>query len=178
MNHTVDSIKVSIHAQANDMASLERLHDIVEPLPVSLFWPLATGWWILIALIVATGVWITVKWLKTWRVNAYRRQALLELQQIDDMNALPLILKRAALAAYPRESVASLRGAEWITFLNTSTSRALFSKELGEIMLSLGYSRNGLDKSQGKELILAVRKWITFHRPFSKLSKEQGGENQ
>ena len=47
------------------------------------------------------------------RRNAYRREALRELEEADAAD-ISAILKRTALVAFPREQVASLSGAAWM----------------------------------------------------------------
>jgi hypothetical protein len=152
MNHTAD------------LTSLDNLHDIVAPLPVSLWWPLAPGWWILLALSVVIGTWISIKWWKRWRANAYRRAALAELDGIDNLNRIPILLKRTALAAYPRETVASLYGKQWVMFLNSSAPVAHFNGEVGEIVQSLGYTSRVFQESIKNQVINATRKWVLSHR--------------
>lgn len=99
-----------------DPASLDNLRDIVVPEPVS-WWPLAPGWILLTALVLVLSVLFGIRRWKQWRANAYRRDAL---RMIEDANApaeIATILKRTALAAYPRSKVASLTGDAWCDWL-------------------------------------------------------------
>ena len=63
------------------------------------------------------------------RVNRYRRQALAELSQIEHapksaspelLSKLTVLVRRTALAAFPREQVAPLIGPAWLSFLDRS----------------------------------------------------------
>ena len=152
-----------------DAASLNRLADIIEPEPVS-WWPLAPGWWIIIAFafvgIAYTGIRLFLK----WRRDAYRRFACSELDRmgervtVEEVNAL---LKRTALCAWPRKAVASLNCGSWITFLETNgplTTEAAAA-------LGRSYSSRKLSKEEAQNLKESVRDWIKRHRQNSKREK-------
>lgn len=97
-------------------SSLSDLRDIVLPEAPGL-WPFAPGLWALIGLVVAVG--IAALWL-IWRQrkqNVYRRAGLLLLADASTTYEVSVILKRVALAVYPREQVAALHGDAWTTFL-------------------------------------------------------------
>src|SRR5262245_4153617 len=112
-----------MNSDSNDPASLERLHDIVLPIPAP-WWPAAPAWYLLgglLALFLCASVWTLIA---IWRRNAYRRAGLAELERLesqlnhsDSMPKLAELVKRVALAAYPRERVASLTGNPWLSFL-------------------------------------------------------------
>src|SRR5262245_43819712 len=101
---------------------LAGLVDIPLPPPVSL-WPQTTASRVAIALAAAglvAATWWLIRW---WRATRYRRAALAELDAIaSDMDrppaqsaaALALLLRRTALAAFPREEVAELSGPPWL----------------------------------------------------------------
>lgn len=138
----------------SDPASLSNLRDIVVPPPVS-FWPPAPGWWIVgAACVVAAGLAIAAL-VRRHRRNAYRREALraLETAEAADISA---ILKRAALAAFPREQVASLSGSAWLAFLDRTGGTHFAQTALA----ALPYGGTG-----DREAILAeARRWIARHR--------------
>ena len=82
-----------------DAASLANLHDIVVPPPVS-WWPLAWGWYLLGALLLAALAWGLVRW-RRWRLaNRYRDLALAELDDLSDAIGDPAS-RTGALAALP-----------------------------------------------------------------------------
>ncbi len=108
----------------DDPGSLANLRDIVSPALPS-FWPPAPGAVIVGACILAAiAIWC-VQMLQAYRRNAYRRVAGMEIDRIcrsasvgDEKSvAISEVLKRAALVAYPRETVASLSGSGWTSFL-------------------------------------------------------------
>ncbi len=138
----------------SDPADLSNLRDIVVPPAVS-FWPPAPGWWVVgAACAVAAGFAIAAA-LRYWRRNAYRREALraLETAEASDISA---ILKRAALAAFPREQVASLNGAAWLAFLDRTGGTAFANTAL----LALTYGGSG-DRDA---VVAQARRWIGSHR--------------
>jgi hypothetical protein len=148
----------------SDPGSLENLYDIVEPLPVSLWWPLTPGLWVILFLIILLTTWVMIRWWKKWSANAYRRQALKELGQIEDINQISTLLKRTALAVCPRERVASLSGKKWINFLNKGTSDVLFNDEMGQLILTAAYTLEKPDGSKKPDLTAAAKKWIIMHK--------------
>ena len=95
---------------STDPASLQNLHDIVEPMPGSIWWPPEPGWWFLLVIVLAVCLWRFMRRIKNRHADAYRREALSELERLEDITRLPELLKRTALVAYPRKTVASLAG--------------------------------------------------------------------
>lgn len=100
----------------NDPASLQNLHDIVVPDAVS-WWPLATGWWVTIVLVLLLVVTLSIRRFKKWRANAYRRAALAELGSARSTTDIAAVLRRTALAIAPRDVVAGLHGEAWADWL-------------------------------------------------------------
>lgn len=108
----------------DDLTSLDNLRPIVEPPPVS-WWPMATGWWILLIIMVAVVCVAAIRAWQVWTSNAYRRAALRALQSAGTSVAMTEVLKRAALCAYPRTSVASLSGEAWCQWLADTSELSL-----------------------------------------------------
>ena len=109
----------------NTALTILDLNDIVEPSSVGL-WPLAPIPLMLLllgfsALLFTAGT----AWIR-WHRNAYRREALRLLNNTTETGATRVLLKRVALAAWPREMIAPLYGNEWIDFLNGSCGRSTF----------------------------------------------------
>lgn len=152
---------------APDPASLSRLHDIVEHAPVSPWWPLAPGWWVVALVVLSVGASLALHaWIEARR-NAYRTAALHQLRAMDDVSQLPGLLKRVALAAYPRERVAGLSGERWIEFLNAEVPGS-FPERVGAQLLALDYrpgDGGGLDEGAAREVRDAVERWTREHPP-------------
>lgn len=105
-----------------DAANLDNLRDIVTPPPVP-WWPPAPGWWFLLAMLTVALVIALFRGLRKWRANAYRRAALRAIQAASNLAEVAELLKRAALAAYPRNEVAPLSGVAWTDWLGKTTGR-------------------------------------------------------
>ena len=132
---------------------LDQLADIHLPDPVSI-WPLALGWWLLLALILIA---LTIALLLRARHqrNAYRRQALAELEQsyaqltrhqstsqyLQELNAL---LKRVALSCYGKGFNSSLKGQAWLQWLDASCSKlpGRFSQLGAHLLVDGLYQKN------------------------------------
>ena len=106
---------------------LSQLEDIVTPEPVA-WWPLAWGWYILIVLVLLGLTVLIVFLVKRHRHLKAKRAALVMLKQLHDephpqrtIKQINEILKRAALAYAPRDSVAMMSGEQWIATLNAWT---------------------------------------------------------
>lgn len=143
-----------------DPASLDNLSDIAVPPPVS-WWPLAPGWWFVIIatmMLIAVSAWRF--WLR-WNQNAYRRTALVELRNAESAFAIAEILKRTALAAFPRADVASLSGQAWCKFLD-DTMDGPFDQTVAEALMVDLYSQT--DGVQSETLRRFASQWIGQHR--------------
>jgi hypothetical protein len=107
---------------------LAQLRDIHLPDPIS-WWPLAPGWYGLMALAVLLAIGISYRLYKR-HANALAKNKALALlsmykeQYEKDGNAqvasarISELLRRVALVYYPRSEVASIHGDGWIDFLN------------------------------------------------------------
>ncbi len=159
---------------ADDPASLARLQDIVLPAPIE-WWPLAPGWYLIALVALALTFWISLHLWRTHQSSAYRRAALSELRRIEQAwyrrpgsgsslsRDLAELLRRTALAAAPRASVAPLSGAAWRQFLNDSLA---FSKSQGTWdWLDHAYRpAEPVTQRDGQAWISATRNWIRNHR--------------
>ncbi len=145
------------------------LRDLHLPEAVS-WWPLAPGWWVLLAVAaIALGVVLRHAW-RQWRFNAPRRHALAELQQVEAdylQNRDPVrlaqrvseLLRRAMLAYAPRKEVAGLIGDDWLQWLDEGLPVPYFHTDGGKSLLQLPY-RNPADDFAGIDidaLLSAVR---------------------
>jgi len=108
----------------SDPASLQNLHDIIMPTPVPL-WPPAPGWYVVLGLLIGCLFVLAIRAFIRYRRNAYRRAALNELQSVDKgpdkIGFISALLKRTALAAYPRDQVASITGKAWSRWLSETS---------------------------------------------------------
>lgn len=139
---------------------LELLKPIPLPEPVSM-WPQTQGW-IWLALIAGGLVFIVVQRVRhSWYRNRYRRAALEEVKHAGGNTVLlASILRRTALAAYPRSSVAGLFGSDWLDFLDKSYGGTDFSSGKGRVLATSPY---GHGKSFDS-LDQLVTTWIKRHK--------------
>jgi Ca-activated chloride channel family protein len=148
---------------------LDRMADIQEPVPVS-WTPQTAGWiWlgVVLVIVVAVVIWLLVR---RRRANAYRRVARAAL---DDIGAAETVgpvfaaqvselLRRTALAVYPRSEVASLYGAEWLGFLDRCYGGDGFSAGAGRALSTAIYDpRAAVDRAA---LLRLAREWVRRHR--------------
>ena len=106
--------------------SLANLRDIVEPAAPPL-WPPAPAVWILSGLLISGLTILVYQWRRRRRESAYRRAGFALLDQAGTAHEVSVILKRVALAAFPRAQVASLLGEDWAGFLHRTCPRFDFS---------------------------------------------------
>jgi hypothetical protein len=138
---------------------LNRLVLPAEPEPVSMT-PQTWGWAVLGAILLALLAWGIWRWRNHRRANAYRRAALRLLADSDDMpDRIAEILRRTALAAYPRADVASLNGGAWLRFLDSHAKGADFAKG-GQALATGPYKPMPPDPA----LTQRARDWVRHHR--------------
>ena len=81
---------------------------------------------------------------------------------------LPALLKRTALARWPRSEVAALHGDAWLAWLDAAVGGDRFTAGPGRRLLDLAYaaprSANRPDATQLADLLATVRHWIRKHR--------------
>lgn len=139
---------------------LDMLRPIPEPPPVSM-WPATAGWIWLGLGILALATWVGWRALRRWRAGAYRRAALAQLSAAgDDPVQVAAILRRTALAAYPRRDVAGLIGDDWLSFLDQSAGMNGFSSDAGEALLAAPYRPMPAVPGLGQ----LARDWVRRHR--------------
>lgn len=159
-----------------DPGSLAQLHDIVVPDGVNLWWPPAPGWYVLAGLVIGLAAWGLWRIRQRRKAARYRVEALAELRMLrrharDPQAAtadLLILLKRTALAAYPRAQVAGLSGEPWWGFLDLSGGRPDFADGLGNLAEQLVYAQQGGDTVSARDLrrlYKAAEHWIKRHRP-------------
>lgn len=140
---------------------LSALKDIHQPSESISAWPLALGWWLLIAFAVvamALALWAFIRFHK----NRYRREALQQLQQLElqtdtaeFMQSLALLLK--AVAVQSNKQTAALHGEAWQAYLQQTMPEEL------AYALAVGRYQPGfsVDKTA---LLAAAKQWVRRHK--------------
>ena len=156
-------------------AALQKLADVSVPQPVS-WMPQTWGWAVLAVAAMALLTWAIARSLRRYAANRYRREGLSELDRLearvaDDgargeaLAALPELLKRVALAAWPRTEVASLSGKSWIAFLRTHAGKTDFPDAAADWLDDLEYrsKQPAIDAEEARKVTSTVRNWIEDH---------------
>lgn len=149
------------------------LRDLHLPEPVS-WWPLAPGWWLVIALAAVVIIWLLRRAINKWRSNAPRRFAVRELGSIESdylrhrdavlmAKKVSELLRRSMLAYAPRDEVAGLTGERWLAWLDQGLPVPYFHTEGGKSLLQLPYRDPESDLSDVdiNALFAAVRMRLT-----------------
>ena len=155
----------------NTADPLAALNPLRQPEPVA-WWPPAPGWYVVLAALLILSVVFAFRWLKAWRRDTYRRQAVRELAAIRAQGRaaarqLPLLLKRTALAAWPRQRVAVLSGAQWHAFLDSTAGTDRFGREAGALLDRLAYAGRGepgVSDEEFARVCALAESWIRKHR--------------
>jgi hypothetical protein len=144
---------------ANDpLAALRPLHT---PEPVG-WWPPAPGWWLLAGLmlvLLGAGWWY-------YQRSALRRLALGELRQLERSESedtrlsagVNQLLRRVALACFPRTQVAGLSGEAWLQFLDSRAREKGFCRGPGRVLATGPFAPTC--KLDRVALIDLARQWI------------------
>lgn len=149
----------------NDHAtSLDRLHDLALPPEVS-WWPLAPGWHFVVTCVGIIAFGLAVRLWKRRQANAYRRAALRELQQAQDLVTIAEVLRRTALAVAPRSVIAASSGRDWVDWLAQQIGEPVPDEVRTELASGI-YSRRPHGRDIEPVRAFAAR-WISCHRPRS-----------
>jgi hypothetical protein len=159
-------------------SSLEKLHEILLPEPVS-WMPQTIGWYVVFGLILLAIGYSIYRMLRRFQKNRYRRLALAELAVIEGelqqperraraLAEIPVLLKWTALSAFPRSDVADLSGEKWLAFLDKTIGGKNFTEGEGRLLPELAYAplpriSKLADETIGK-LLRLVRHWIERHK--------------
>jgi Domain of unknown function (DUF4381) len=149
----------------------EQFGNLIEP-PRRTFTFGAPGWYVLgglfLLVLLVLGIW----WLRRYRRNRYRRQAIREIGLIQSRYAgsdigiglyeINMLVKRIAMTDYQRSETAGLRRSAWIDFLNRSQGTVLFDSCEDDLLEEL---YNGKTVAGHPEVfIYKVEEWIRKHK--------------
>lgn len=158
---------------------LAQLHDIVLPQAVS-WWPLAWGWWLLLALIICLVACAIFFRQRNQQRQRYRLLAQDELNQIfnsyqEDKDAarylqqLSILLRRCAISAQPKSFPVAVKGEAWLLWLDSqwgnkqsAATRKGFSAGPGRALLTGPYeAKSEIDITA---LHALATLWVQEHR--------------
>lgn len=143
------------------------LRDIHLPTSIS-WWPLAFGWWVLVAAILTCLVLIilfVVRRLKpTLQKETFKALEVIEQKFIDSEDAthsiaeLSALLRRVILSQNRTEQIAGITGRAWLELLDKNMDKPEFSQGCGQVLLAGPYQKCA-DKEDVSELIQLCKKW-------------------
>ena len=151
-------------------ALLQQLRDIHPPAPIS-WWPLAPGWYVVLALgfiLLAVLVWCV--W-RRWRKQRMKQRIL---QQVavagrqGDIAKLSILIRRVSLLQFQRQQVAGLFGQHWIDFLdqhNDPKAMLKFDSEQGRLLIEAPYREKTMElgDQQINALVQLAQVWVTYN---------------
>ena len=114
------------------------------------WWPLAPGWWFVIALLLAGIGWLVLRAWRKYQFLAPQRYAMRTLAEVESDyltrrdplmlgRQLSELLRRSMLAYAPRHEVAGLTGDAWLEWLDRDLPVPYFHTEGGKSLLQLPY---------------------------------------
>ena len=157
-------------------AALLKLADIVTPRPPG--WaPRTWGWAALAVIVSALAAGALLVWRRRREAERYRVEALEELARLEGrvaqgdtagaLTELPVLLKRVALAVWPRAEVASLSEWRWTDFLAARGAHEVPDR-LANLLREGEYRAPATLAAQSAEDARArlgeARRWIEAHR--------------
>lgn len=140
---------------------------------VSMF-PLALGWWIIIAIMVLFLAMFIYKRIQNFRYNrTWKYKVIKRLDKISDnlnesnvkasLAEITEILKRASIQSYGRNEVASLNGDDWLGWLEIMGSGNFNKSKYKELLIDYPYMEEYKIPDKMKEiksLIKIIKNWL------------------
>lgn len=127
-------------------------------------WHMVLG--LLLLAVLVTGLLYLIRYMR----NAYRRDALREVEHIMEEEAggwtygIGLLLKNLAMEKFDKMQVASLQGREWYSFLRSSSKPdPRFSDADFKTFEAYTYNARVPDRELGEKLGDFARHWIRTH---------------
>jgi len=140
---------------------LAQMQDIQLPPDIGL-WPLAPGWYLLLALALLLCIALIWQLRKTRRRLAPQRAALQELSQLHSQTPelawqVSSLLKRVALHYGPREQVAALGGEAWSALLDEALPAGSGSFKA---LLGSRFRPQTLTQEESAKLLILAELWL------------------
>ena len=145
--------------------------EIIVHLPDAIsWWPLALGWWITLAVLIALMLFAYKAIRQFIHRRKPKRAALARLQQIQAdfirdqdpqrlIQALSYLLRQTAITYFGSARMAGLTGDAWLTFLNQYSKDASFSTPPANCLATQPYQKI-VDMPDVEPLLQQVRNWI------------------
>ena len=164
-----------------------QLQDIHLPNAPSV-WPLAIGWWVLLALIIMVLIGVIV-WIRKKQAHQKQQQQIFSTlkalerslkkeannQSIADIN---IFLRQLMLMRFSASEVASLTGEQWLAMLDKAGDTQAFSHGVGRILIEAPYQAKETINLKTNEFIRLIRTFtrhILKNTPRQQKSTKSGG---
>jgi len=157
-------------AQLKDIHLPEQVHN----------YPVAYGWWILLACFLITIIFLIVKWQKRRTLCHAQKLALTKIKNITSNDEIVSVLKWAAFQYFPRKDVASLHGEQLTNFL----ANKLAAKQQEKFQILCDQQLNNkyqlVENPPSETLQQAAQLWLSYALPpqVSKQKSETQYESQ
>jgi len=148
---------------------LARLYDI-SGLDYIGWWPLAPGWWavLAIAMILAGVAYLRRRaYQRSWKGDALRALTALDKRLVggnaqESAAALSVLLRRVAMQCSSRAECAGLKGADWLRWLTKKDPGGFDWASHGSLLIEAPYAPPGrnISPQSVKILIRAAMRWV------------------
>ena len=132
----------------------------------------APGWYVLGVILLLVATFLFFSWLKRYRKNGYRREALKTITRIEQnfqnqnevnqLNDTLVLLKLVAMETFGRQQVAQLYGDDWLEFLELKGKNTPFTDYKQHIASTL-YEPIAVGLKETKALMELSKQWISTH---------------
>lgn len=144
------------------------LKDIHLPEAIT-WWPLAIGWWLLMAVTIAAlvGSYYLYKRLTRKTASKQAKAVLLSIKQrassdvLQTIKALSACLRRVAISVDSREKTAGLVGNAWLEYLDESMDDTPFKSGVGRLLVDAPYQPLMTEQVDINELITLCETWMS-----------------
>ena len=146
----------------------QEIYDIYDNLDKISFFPIATGYWLILSLIffIIIAYYLAKLYLlkkqQSWRYQAKKQIAELLTQSEININDLHQLIKKIIIQVNVKDkSLAGLYGAELILYLQNNDPYKFDWKKNAQILLLLFTPKQKAKNStEIKNIILAIQKWL------------------
>ena len=140
---------------------IEDLHDIQSITPID-WWPLASGWWMLLTLAVLAICGLVVYLVRRARYRKSQAYKLLmELQYTNDMSHLSELIKKIAIWKFGREECAALSNQQWLAWLEKHDQQQFpWTKKASGLLDDKLYAPQKANNQELHSLKQAIGRWL------------------
>lgn len=153
----------------NESATYNSIGKLIEPEPIAYSFN-TPGWYMVFSLLLLTALVIVFFQYRKYRKNAYRREAVKQIESLVQQNTSVVYeinkhLKVMALGLFGRKKVASLFGLEWFTFLQSTMNVKVPDAKISfeEFSKALYDSSYKLNETKENELVEFAILWVKNH---------------